>query len=372
MFKILHVAETLQGGPASYLNDLIGELHARDPMLDVVIAGPAGQEHHLSLPDVRYVGVVYPGRSPSGLWQFAAGLRQVIRRETPDIIHAHSSFAGAVVRVLRALGQCGCAKIVYCAHGWAFDRKLGIVTGRLFAGVERLLARWTNVIVNISRHDERIALANGLPREKLRLVENAIRLPPAGVPRAIYRDQEPLRVLFVGRLDRQKGADIACHVIAALQERRAVEFTLIGETVVSNDTPLPLPAGCHLRGWLPREEIYNAYRAADVLLMPSRWEGFGLVAVEAMSVGTPVVAARVGGLQDIIEDGHDGWLFAAEDENAALRILARLTAADIRAAGTLASDKARRYYGIERLGAQIGTIYHDLCAAGDNRSSPGG
>lgn len=130
-------------------------------------------------------------------------------------------------------------------------------------------------------------------------------------------DRGPV-ILFAGRIQPLKGVDIAIEALAMMRTRHA-RLVVIGgpsgsegETEMQRLTELACALGVAGRITfippLPREQLVAFYQAADVVIMPSRSETFGLVAAEAQSCGTPVVAANVGGLRFIIEDGNSGLL----------------------------------------------------------------
>lgn len=146
------------------------------------------------------------------------------------------------------------------------------------------------------------------------------------------RDHAPLRVLFVGRFEPRKGFDIAVQVARAVVDMPNVEMTLVGGTL---DEPVRalidhLDATAilgHPRivfgGILGREALDDAYVAADVVLMPSRFESFGLVAIEAMAAGRPVLALDSGGLGEVARDDYGARAFA-DTPDVAERIAAEL------------------------------------------------
>ena len=145
------------------------------------------------------------------------------------------------------------------------------------------------------------------------------RAAAAAARAAAQRDHAPLRVLFVGRFELRKGFDIAVQVARAVIDMPNVEMTLVGGTVdaAARDLIGRLNAGAVLNhpriafdDVLTREALDDAYVAADVVLMPSRFESFGLVAIEAMAAGRPVLALDGGGLGEVARDDYGARAFA--------------------------------------------------------------
>jgi D-inositol-3-phosphate glycosyltransferase len=182
-------------------------------------------------------------------------------------------------------------------------------------------------------------------------------------------------VLFVGRLQPLKGADLAVRALAALDQHRA---TLVivggpsgpdGEAEVASLHALVADLGLERRVRFvapqPHDQLADYYRAADVCIVPSRAESFGLVALEAAACGTPVVAASVGGLRSLVDDGATGFL--VDDRNAAAYAAPVATlledpelAAEI---GAIASARSRKY-SWSITAARLRRLYGDLVARG--------
>jgi glycosyltransferase involved in cell wall biosynthesis len=200
-----------------------------------------------------------------------------------------------------------------------FDREGGLRIGvlrwtrdRELAGAARILcpSAWLRDLV----------LGWGLPAERVEVLPHAVSAPPLAARaelRARYGFDGPTLVL-AGRLVPQKALDVAVRAVG-LAEGVAL--------VVAGDGPeraraealagrLGLGSRVRFLGSQPREAVFELFGAADACLLASSWESFGLVVAEALAVGTPVLATRVGGVAEVVRDGVNGLLVPPEDPEA--------------------------------------------------------
>ena len=142
----------------------------------------------------------------------------------------------------------------------------------------------------------------GYPDERVRVVPNMI-----GVPSVPANAAEGKYAGFAGRASAEKGIDV---LVAAANETPEVPVAIAGHGPLLPRFQESAPENVTFPGMLSREQISDFYRGARFLVVPSVWhETFGLVAVEAMSHGVPVIASKIGGLQEIVRDGETGLTF---------------------------------------------------------------
>ncbi|MBS3820429.1 MAG: glycosyltransferase [Planctomycetes bacterium] len=258
--------------------------------------------------DVEVLGV----RSKADVAKLAH-LVGILRDRRPDIVHTHLFHADLAGRPAASLA--GAGHLVHTVH--AIEQRF---RPWQFAWA-RLASRRCRCTICISgavrRHYWR---RTGLPRQSLRVIRNGID-PDAWQPKTDLaqriREQRGIAgsdivAAFVGRLHVDKGVDV---LAAAAQILGDGSLWLL----IAGDGPMRPFVRQFVRGdaradWLGQiDDVRGVLTAADMLVMPSRTEGFGLAALEAMAMGLPVVAARAGGLKEIVVDGETGLLVPPDD-----------------------------------------------------------
>jgi glycosyltransferase involved in cell wall biosynthesis len=193
----------------------------------------------------------------------------------------------------------------------------------------------------------------------------------------------PSRIVLVGRLSPRKGQDIAIDAIAQLvREGYDVELELIGSAfpgyewferrLAERARRLAVEERVTFSGY--RSNVWGSYAAGDVAIVPSRIEPFGNVAVEAMAMGTPVVVADVGGLPEIVQEGHTGLVVAPDDVSALAAALRRLLddRAWASAMGRAASSVVRQRFTQERYEREVIEAVIEADASAAPRRAPRG
>lgn len=354
--KVLHCAETIKGGIATYLRDLLPLQRQSWGPGAVVVLIPASQRAELIAPDgVQVECYDDQGSRPLNALRLALRVWSLYRSLRPQVIHLHSTFAGAMARPLLWLGRCR-AKVVYCAHGWAWDRPMSPLKTSLVQWFERLQAYLCDAIVCISEHERRTALLAGLPAARLHVVTNAVAaVAPVAEPIAVDWPPGKLRLLFVGRFDRQKGIDLLYQALPQLGDE--VHALLAGGAVLADSDLPPPPANATELGWLTPGQLQTLFAEADLLVVPSRWEGFGLIATEAMRASLAVVACRVGGLGEIVVDGQTGVLIEPGDAVALATAVRRYNREQWQQMGRAGRQRFEQHFVMERLHRQLADCY---------------
>jgi phosphatidylinositol alpha-1,6-mannosyltransferase len=295
---------------------------------------------------------------------FVVGLAAALRRHRPDLVlWGHV----LLVRLLPLAGLLSPrARHALVVHGWEV---WGDPAFRRIPAFERPLVRRVQRVISVSRTTaERMARAYGLGPERFLILPNATDLKTgAAAPR---RREGPLRLLTVTRLstkDSYKGVDVVLAALARLRGQVDAEYVVVGDGQLGGRyedqaRALGLAGAVRFVGRVGEAELADWYRWADVFVLPSSGEGFGIVYLEAWSHGLPVVAAEAGGAAEVVEDGRTGLLVPPGDLDALAAALARLAAdPELRERlGTAGRAKVKERYTHERFRARLVDILASL------------
>lgn len=261
-----------------------------------------------------------------------------------DVVHSHDWMTtGAGVRVARSHH----VPLVVTVHATEQGRHQGYLPNQISLAVDATERYLTNeadgvIVCSAAMRQEVINQFQVEPCD-VTVIANGIDVDQWQVPaetraaaRKKWAPDRPL-IVFSGRIEVEKGI---YHLIEAMprvlsEQPRALlviagnggQVTYVAEAIRNHG----LEASVQLAGWLPEAELRGLISAADVAVVPSLYEPFGLVALEAMAMQAPLVAAATGGLADIVTPGHNGLLFTAASR-VELAQMILLTLADPRAA----------------------------------------
>lgn len=381
--KILHVAQPGSGGVAAVVLDLVRAQRADGHEVTVACPEDTSLARRLAQAEVTvepWAAARAPGPSLlSETWR----LRRIVRRWRPDLVHLHSSKAGLAGR----LAVRGRIATVFQPHAWSFVAVDGALrTASL--NWERFATRWADRVVCVSVEEREIAERNSV-RARFDVVPNGIdvdRFRP--VERAAARATAPVAamglgpraqlVVCVGRLCRQKGQDVLLAAWSQVSDQvGAARLALVGDgpdaerisALITADRKL---GGVFLAG--AAEDPRPWYQAADLVVLPSRWEGMALAPLEASACGRRVVASDVAGVRESLPPERESWSVVAPGDPSAL---AKAIAGALydrthdraawAAAERNATAHARCRHDVTRTTREVGRIYSQTLADGSAR-----
>jgi glycosyltransferase involved in cell wall biosynthesis len=276
----------------------------------------------------------------------------LIRREKPDLVHAHMPISGLLARVAARL--CGVKRVAYTCHGFLFNQPGPWWRRRLSLAMERLGGRLTDVLITVSAEEAEDARRLGIHRAPV-AVQNgrdpAVFRPDAGARAALRAEfgatEGACVVLAVSRLVRHKGwpelleamrATPPHCVLWAVGTRLPSDH---GEDMEPHFARAAAALGRRVVRLGYREDVARVMAAADVFCLPSHFEGLPMSIVEAMLTGLPVVSTDIRGPREQVVDGETGLLVPAGEVAPLGAALARLAEDPALRAAMSAAGRAR-------------------------------
>ena len=356
------------GGAELQAQTLARELHslgARVTVLTRDYPGTSAQETDHGIEVVRGLSglALGPLWGLTYMWSTYRWLRRTAARW--DLIHAQQIglHASPSLRVARALKR---PCLLRCSsHGIGGD--LAELRARRFGRLLVEQLRLASRVVALTPAGAAEVMSHRIPPERVRIIPNGVdlrRFGPQEWPAA--RDTDPLRLLFVGRLSREKGLDL---LLQALKQAGAAGFELrvVGtgpeeRALRAQVEALGLSKTVLLAG--PSTDVLSHYRWSELVVVPSRFEGMPNVVLEAMACGRPVLGTRVNGTADLVTEGRNGWLVEKENPGqlaAELQRL-RLIRAALQAAGRVAHASVAASYSITHTASMYAREYEAMLA----------
>ncbi|GAA2985550.1 MULTISPECIES: glycosyltransferase [Streptomyces] len=364
---VLHLVQPVEGGVARVVTDLVAA-QVRAGLRPVVACPPDGWLATGAAEAGARVWAWPAERVPGPrLGGEVALASRLVRACAPDVIHAHSAKAGLAGR----LAVRGRVPTVFQPHAWSFEALEGRAAG-LATTWERFGARWSDRIVCVSESERRAGqragiagrwsvIRNGVDLGRFRPVSpEAARSARAGL--GLLADVPagaPLAVC-VGRLSRQKGQDVLLRAWRRVRVPGA-RLVLVGDGPCGGELRRAAPEGVLFAGACG--DVRPWIHAADVLVLPSRWEGMALAPLEAMACGRPVLLSDVDGARESLPPGQVPHCLVPPEDPAALAsaLTALLGDPALRAGlGDAAQAHARSAFDLTRTSRAVLRLYQEL------------
>ena len=323
----------MYGGLGRHVHALAETQAARGDDVVVITQAGDGAPSDEVVNGVRVVRVL-PAAPDVGSWQvdfigwtfgFNVAVAQaafaLMREWRPEVVHGHDWLVAQAAVLAQEAYR---IPFVLTVHATEAGRQRGILESRLARAIDS--SEWWG-----ANHADRIIVCSEhMRREVAQLFDTSATVIPNGIDpnqwqvtaarRARARRElgTPL-VVYAGRLESEKGVQTLIDATAGLRRMfPEVRVVIVGHGTAGEDLRAQarrrrVGRAVTFTGWVPEEELRAIVSAADAVVVPSIYEPFGLVALEAMALGAPLVVARTGGLADLVDDGRTGSSFAPGD-----------------------------------------------------------
>ncbi len=278
---------------------------------------------------------------------------QLLKRERYAILHCHTPVGGAIARLASKMCRNKEMKVIYTVHGFHFFHGAPFRNWLIYYPIERLLARFTDILITINEEDFKLAC-----RFKLKRHGKVKKINGVGIDVDKYKDifeqrnvnhnfssDKKITFLSVGELNSNKNHRL---VIEALHKNPNENnfYIICGEG--SEEQSLKklvkkynLEKQVRLIGY--QKDIKTVLQQADIFIMPSFREGLPVALQEAMAAGLPVIATDIRGNHELIDEGKGGWLIPSNNIDAMAEIIKQVKKADVYSMGKYNLNKIRNY-----------------------------
>jgi len=317
--KILYlITQSELGGAQTYVIDLVQSFKDEfDISVGFGEQGDGGDlAKRLKENEIKYYSISHLKRNISP-WQDLLAIFSIIklvRRIKPDIIHLNSS----KISILGSLaGIISKSKIIYTVHGWVFNEPLSKLKKNFYLHAEKFTAKFKNKIICVSEFDHKEALKNKIaPKEKLITIHNGIKpinlLSKEEARKKLGINDSEIIIGSIAYLYKTKGFEYLIQAIKILIDKGLnIKTIIIGEGQEREE----------LENWIDQLYLKNKIilagkidnaaellKAFDIYVSSSVKEGLSYTIIEAMTAGLPIIATRVGGSPEMINDNEEGLL----------------------------------------------------------------
>lgn len=364
---LLLITKSNWGGAQHYVYDLATHLPKEKFSVVVAAGGNGTLLQDCTQEGVQTVTLPSLGRDVSPLkdLQSLREVRELLKKEKPDVLHLNSSKAGFVGALAGRLEKV--PRIVFTAHGWSFNEKRPVyqqIVFRIIQGITLLLV------------DATIAVSKQV-QKKAPLKKN-IHLVYLGISNITFDDPvrakekiknicpefnvDTFTIGTIGELHTNKGHDVLVNALTLLPKDKKWQAVIVGEgeertRLQALIAKYSLDTHVFLAGTI--QNGAQLMKAFDIFVLPSRTEALGYALLEAGQAGLPVVASNVGGIPEVIKDGITGVLVTKEDpQNLARALTALMNNSELsHTYGTKNKELVRNTFSLARMVAETVAIY---------------
>lgn len=239
----------------------------------------------------------------------------LMQKRKYTFIHTHTPIASAVIRMAAHKTK---TKVIYTAHGFHFYKGAPLKNWLIYYPVEKILSKWTDLIITINTEDferaskcffsKKILYVPGVGIDTDRFSENS---DGARIKKELHIEENQIMALSVGELNNNKNHETVLKTLVNLAPN--ILYVIVGRGELEGHlkelaSKLGIQSRVRIVGY--RNDVVDFYDAADIYILPSIREGLNASLMEAMASGLPCIASRIRGNVDLIDEGKGGFLFS--------------------------------------------------------------
>lgn len=297
-------------------------------------------------------------------------LREIIEKEHFNLIYCHTPVGAMLARLAGISARKKGAKVIYMAHGFHFYNGAPLLNWMIYYPAEKFLSRFTDGLITINQEDYRRA-------QKFH-AGKTILIPGVGIDLDKFQKKEPTRqeirnklgipdgkiiLMSVGELTKRKNHMVVIDALARLKEYDIL-YVICGDGPLkarlrAKAEELGVRDRVKLLGF--RKDIAELHKAADIFVFPSLQEGLPVAVMEAMASGLPIVASRIRGNEDLLQNNRGGYLVKAQDSEQLAEVISKMIKApEQRAKMEKRNLEIIRHYGQETVLQKMKEFFDEI------------
>ena len=325
MKKVLFVATVVRLHINMFHKPYIQWFHEQGWQVDVAANNDYENKEECLIPYCDHFYCMPFERSPIKKGNLVAykQLKNLLEKEQYDLIHCHTPMGSVVARLAAASVKNKKTKVIYTAHGFHFYKGSPLLNWLIYYPIERLLAHKTDLLLTMNKEDygyaknfkaQRVELVNGVGVDVKRFSEASVE-EKIEVRNTLNLKQNDIFAISVAQLIKRKNHSVLIRAVSKLNNPNFHLF-IVGDGVQEQELKdlaksLEVQNQVHFLGF--RKDVYKLCSAADLFMFASLQEGLPVALMEAMGCGLPIIASKIRGNEDLIDNGLGGYLVHPND-----------------------------------------------------------
>jgi len=243
---------------------------------------------------------------------------KIVRKEKPNLIHAHSAKGGVIGRVVGIITR---TKVLYTPHAFSYLSEKNKPKRLVFKLIEKVLSKGNNILLATSNSEQLRAINEvGYKIENTIVFNNSINPINTIKNLSIQKTWPNEYICTVGRPSYQKNIDLMIRIIAEIKKETNIHLVLMGVGHHADELDnkklilnLGLNNNVTLLNWTSREDVFNIIKSSQLYISTSRYEGLPYSVIEALALAKPCVVSNCDGNKDLVENGINGYVIANQN-----------------------------------------------------------
>lgn len=311
-------------------------------------------------------------RSPYKLINYRAyrQLKEILNKEKYDIIHCNTPMGGVLARLAAHATKKNGTKVIYTAHGFHFFKGAPIQNWLIYYPVERYLSKYTDILITINKED--FSRAKKFNANMVKYIPgmgiDTNKFSSSKINRSEKREElgvsnDKIVILSVGELNENKNHEVVIRAIANIGNPN-LQYLICGvgpleSHLKSIAKEVGVESQVNLLGF--RSDIAEICKSSDIFVFPSKREGLGLAALEAMASGLPIITSNIHGINDYSIDGKTGYKCNSNDvDDFAEKINNLVSDTNLRKTIGIHNSQAAKRFDVKNIIKIMDDIYVDV------------